>query len=838
MSVPPRAATALAAERIRVRGVVQGVGFRPTVWRLAQEHGLHGWVSNDGQGVIIHARGAATAVERFIRALPHCAPPLARIETIEREPVADNADTIGFHIVASDGGRMRTGVVADAATCPDCLAEINDPHARRYRYPFTNCTHCGPRLSIIEAIPYDRATTTMRSFPLCPACAAEYANPADRRFHAQPIACPDCGPRVWLESADGQPFGDDARRGQPLRYPIPTQARTLAGAARLPIAARFPAMAAIAAVDAVDAASTLIERGYIVAIKGLGGFQLACDAGNEGAVTRLRQRKQRERKPFALMARDLDAVRRYGAVSEAEAALLASPAAPIVILERHGAERLAADVAPGMATLGFMLPNTPLHYLLLQRMTRPIVLTSGNLSDEPQCIDNGDARDRLCGIADFFLMHDRGIAHRVDDSVVRVMAGAPRVMRRARGFAPASIRLPAGFAAAPPMLAMGAELKNTFCLLRDGEAILSHHMGDLADARCLDDYQQSLASYQALFEHDAQAIVVDRHPEYLSRKFGLALAESRGIACVEVQHHHAHLAACMAENGLDPDTQPVLGIALDGLGFGDDGTLWGGEFLLADYRQSRRVARLRPAAMPGGAQAVHEPWRNTYAQLMQHVGWNQFVARYGDLSLCHFLAAQPRDLLDTMIARGINSPLASSCGRLFDAAAAAAGVCCERALYEGQAAVELETQIDRHALAHESDALAYPFAVARADESGLVSIDPAPMWTALLDDVQRAVPLPLIAARFHKGLAIGLVDTVLALSLRHPEVQAGGAVALSGGVFQNRALLEQVAMRLGQRGFSVITHHQTPFNDGGLALGQAAIAAARSLPAATAANDS
>ena len=838
MSAPPLVAPTLTAERIRVRGVVQGVGFRPTVWRLAHEHGLHGWVSNDGQGVVIHARGAATAVEDFIRALPHRVPPLARIETIEREPIAESMETVGFHIVASNGGPMRTGVVADAATCPECLAEINDPRARRYRYPFTNCTHCGPRLSIIEAIPYDRTNTTMRSFPLCPTCAAEYANPADRRFHAQPIACPDCGPRVWLESTDGQPFGDDMRRGQPLRYPIPTQARTVTGPGRLPTSAPIPAMAAIAAVDAIDAACTLIERGYIVAIKGLGGFQLACDAGNDSAVTRLRQRKQRERKPFALMARDLDAVRRYGAVSDAEAALLASPAAPIVILDRHGSESLAADVAPGMATLGFMLPNSPLHHLLLQRMTRPIVLTSGNLSDEPQCIDNGDARDRLCGIADFFLMHDRGIARRVDDSVVRVMAGAPRVMRRARGYAPASIRLPAGFAAAPPVLAMGAELKNTFCLLRNGEAILSHHMGDLSDARCLDDYQQSVASYQALFEHDARTIAIDRHPEYLSRKFGIALAEAQGIACVEVQHHHAHLAACMAENGLAHDVPPVLGIALDGLGFGDDGTLWGGEFLLADYHQSRRVASLRASAMPGGAQAVYEPWRNTYAQVTQFVRWDQFVARYGDLSLCHFLASQPRDLLDTMIARGINSPLATSCGRLFDAVAAAAGVCRERALYEGQAAVEFETQIDRHALAHESDTLAYPFAVEQAGDSGRLCLDPSPMWAALLGDLQRTVPLPLIAARFHKGLAIGLVDTVLALGRQYPAARTGGTVALSGGVFQNRALLEQVATRLGQRGYRVITHHQTPFNDGGLALGQAVVAAARSLAAGTAANDS
>lgn len=839
MNLANASGNATAAERIRVRGAVQGVGFRPTVWRLAQEHGLHGWVSNDGQGVVIHASGAASAVEAFVKALPHRAPPLARIETIERETIAESPETVGFHIVASDGGKVRTGVVADAATCPECLAEINDPHARRHRYPFTNCTHCGPRLSIIEAIPYDRAATTMREFPLCPECAAEYAKPADRRFHAQPIACPVCGPKVWLESADGQPVGDKAAGPNQLHhvhYAIPTFAQPGHGSGVARGSNTTRPQPRLTALDDIDAACTLIERGYILAIKGLGGFQLACDAGNAAAVSRLRLRKQRERKPFALMARDRDVVRRYCTLSEAEAELLGSPAAPIVILDRHGPEQLATDVAPGMATLGFMLPNTPLHHLLLQRLTRPIVLTSGNLSDEPQCIDNADARDRLCGIADFFLMHDRGVARRVDDSVLRVMAGAPRVLRRARGYAPASIRLPDGFAAAAPVLAMGGELKNTFCLLREGEAILSHHMGDLSDARCLDDYRQSVASYQALFEHDARTIAVDQHPEYLSRKLGVATAEERGVACVEVQHHHAHIAACMAENGIALDSPSVLGIALDGLGYGNDGTMWGGEFLLADYRHSQRVASLKPSAMPGGAQAIYEPWRNTYAQLMNIMRWEHFAERYGELDLCRFLDTKPRDLLDSMIARGLNSPLASSCGRLFDAVAAAAGVCPERALYEGQAAVEFETLIDRDVLVRESDALAYPFAIRHAGSDGLSTLDPSPMWHALLGDLQRAKPVPVISARFHKGLAIGIVEMVSrinALGRAQPNGPTRRTVALSGGVFQNRVLLEQVVTRLEHRGFRVITHHQTPFNDGGLALGQAVVAAAQALADAT-----
>lgn len=786
----------LTTELIRVRGMVQGVGFRPMVWRLAHEHGLRGWVNNDGQGVTILACGSACSVDAFVAALPDQAPLLARIETVERETLANLSQADDFRIVSSHASQVCTSVVPDAATCPECLAEINDPNARRYRYPFTNCTHCGPRLSIIEAIPYDRAATTMRDFPLCPACAAEYYDPRDRRFHAQPVACPACGPRVWLETSDGMPF-----------------------------AGQFPDV-----LDDLDTACRLIQSGHIVAIKGLGGFQLACDAGNDEAVARLRQRKQRERKPFALMARDLDVVRRYCAVSEAEAALLLSPAAPILIMDANGSAKAAAEVAPGVMTLGFMLPNTPLHYLLLQRMERPIVLTSGNLSDEPQCIDNDDARKRLGGIADYFLMHDRGVARRVDDSVVRVMAGVPRLMRRARGYAPAPVRLPDGFAKAPPVLAMGAELKNSFCLLRDGRAILSHHVGDLADERCYADYTRSIEDYQRLFEHKARIVAVDRHPEYLSGKLGRFMAEHNGMACEEVQHHHAHIAACMAENDIAVDMAPIIGVALDGLGFGDGGELWGGEFFLTDYRQCRRVGSFKPMILIGGEQAIYEPWRNTYAHLMAELGWSQFSLHYGDLPIHQFLAEKPRSLLDTMLARGINSPSASSCGRLFDAVAAAAGICRERAMYEGQAAVEFEALVDQRALLDEGDERAYLFAIARAPGSGLPLVETYPMWRSLLDDLLLDTPIPLVAARFHKGLAMVIARMVSELSGADGCCgEASRTVALSGGVFQNRVLLEQVVMRLERSGFRVLTHRLLPANDGGLVLGQTAIAAARSL---------
>ncbi len=800
------------AEWIRVRGLVQGVGFRPTVWRLAQRHGLRGWVANDGGGVSIHVCGEADRIDAFALALAAEAPPLARVEQVERMAATPLPRDIGFEIVASlrpeAASPLITGVVPDAATCAECLREVLDPFARRFRYPFTNCTHCGPRLSIVEAIPYDRATTTMRGFALCPACAAEYRDPANRRFHAQPIACHACGPKAWLERADRKPFAVDS----------------------------------LTTLDAVDAVCTLLQRGEIVAIKGLGGFQLACDAANESAVLRLRRRKRRERKPFALMVRDLDVAARYCSVGPAEAALLRSPAAPIVVMDTHPAALLgpgvapsvAPSVAPGIATLGLMLPSMPLHHLMLRRMARPIVLTSGNRSDEPQCIADDDARRRLGDIADWFLLHERPIARRVDDSVQRIVGGAPRMLRRARGHAPAPLPLPRGFDAAPPVLAMGAELKNSFCLLRSNagsaDAIVSHHIGDLDDAPTFADYRAAIAAYRSMYAHAPAAVAVDRHPEYLSTKLGHDIAQAESLPLFGVQHHHAHIASCLAENGVAIDAPPVLGIALDGVGFGDDRQLWGGEFLCADYRSATRIGSFKPVAMPGGEQAVHEPWRNTYAHLLAEMGWPRFAMNYADLELHAFLENKPRALLDGMIAGGINSPLASSCGRLFDAVAAACGICREHALYEGQAAVEFEALVDARALADEDDELAYPFAIPRNRSSGLPYIEPLAMWQALLGDLILARPVPVIAARFHKGLAIAIVRMVDKLVRQRDEaLPPFGAVALSGGVFQNRVLLEQVLARLHALQLRVLSHRRLPANDGGLSLGQAVVAAARLL---------
>jgi hydrogenase maturation protein HypF len=686
--------------------------------------------------------------------------------------------------------------VPDAATCLECVREIFDPFSRRFRYPFTNCTHCGPRLSIIEGIPYDRSRTTMRAFKLCQACRTEYENPQDRRFHAQPVACHACGPRAWLERADGAAIALDA----------------------------------LTTLDAVDAVCSLLQRGEIVAIKGLGGFQLTCDATQEEVVARLRQRKHRERKPFALMARDQDIVRRYCVMDGADEALLQSPSAPIVLMNARPGCGVASAIAPGLGTLGFMLPNTPMHHLMLRRMNRPIVLTSGNLADEPQAIANDEAKQRLAGIADYFLLHDRDIARRVDDSVMRVVMGTPRLLRRARGHAPATMVLPSGFDAAPPILALGGELKNTFCLLHEGRAILSHHIGDLDNAPTHADYRRAIDDYLCLFDHQPTIVAVDHHPEYLSGKLGRAMVEQQpALALAPVHHHHAHIAACMAENGIALDSGPVIGIALDGLGWGEDGTLWGGEFLLANYAQATRLATFKPVAMPGGEKAARQPWRNTYAHLMAEMGWARFAMNYQPLDLFRFLDAKPRALLDRMIAGSVNSPLASSCGRLFDAAAAAAGVCRERVAYEGQSAIEFESLVDQQTLGGEDDELAYPFAIPRLKGSNLPYVEPLGMWQALLGDLILATPVGVMSARFHKGLAIVIVRMADKLSRHESPDEPIRTVALSGGVFQNRVLLEQVVTRLESQGFKVLTHARVPANDGGLALGQAAVAAARSL---------
>ncbi|MGD1806872.1 carbamoyltransferase HypF [Dapis sp. BLCC M126] len=778
------------AEQIRIYGTVQGVGFRPTVYRIAKTLGLRGEVSNDGQGVLIKVVGDRSTINQFIEKIHSERPPLAHIETITRHPL-ENANFPEFIIAASTNNTICTQIAPDAATCANCKSEIFDPLSRWYRYPFTNCTHCGPRLSIIKKLPYDRKNTTMADFNLCSECQEDYSDPLNRRFHAQPTACHVCGPKAWLERADGKPVSADM----------------------------------FSMLDDVDAVCTLIQRGMIVAIKGLGGFHLACDATNEEAVQKLRLRKRRPDKPLALMARDIDVISEYCSISATEQKLLESVAAPIVLLEKTIAQQLAPSVAPGQNILGFMLPYTPLHHLALRRLNVPIVLTSGNFSDEPQCIDNEETREKLSEIADYFLIHNRPIFNRVDDSVVRVIKEVPQVLRRARGYAPAPINLPPGFADIPPILAMGSELKNTFCLLRDGQAILSQHIGDLENSLAATAYEKTLNLFLGLLEAEPSIIVVDKHPEYLSTKLGKDLAAANDLKIIEVQHHHSHVAACMAENGLDIDCQPVLGIALDGLGYGEDGTIWGGEFLLADYRRFERLGTFKPVAMIGGEQAIYQPWRNTYAHLVAAFGLD-FLKDYEDLELFNFFQTKPLATLNQMLEKGINSPVASSCGRLFDAVAAAIGICRESCSYEGQAAINLEALATEYLLNDAEEIEGYQFNMLNLHTDSkfpLTYLLSQPMWQSLLIDTKQSATPALMAAKFHQGLAIAISEMVAEF---HQSCEFN-KVALTGGVFQNKLLLAGVSDRLTKMGLEVLTHSQVPPNDGGLSLGQVAIAAAK-----------
>lgn len=769
------------AEEIRVQGTVQGVGFRPTVWRLARECGITGHVLNDAGGVLIEAWGQSAAVETLARRLSDESPPLARIDAIERRILeAPGQAPDAFTIVASVDGKADTHVAADAATCPECLEDIRDPDNRRYRYPFTNCTHCGPRLSIVRAVPYDRANTSMASFPMCPDCQAEYDDPADRRFHAQPNACPCCGPKVWLEAADG---------------------------------------AKLAHSDAVSAAAHMLREGRIVAIKGIGGFHLACDATNTEAVARLRRRKRRYTKALALMAQDIATVRRYANVSAAEAELLENPAAPIVVLDAAG-RSLPEDVAPGQDTLGFMLPYTPLHHLLLDELEEPIVLTSGNLSDEPQVIDNDEARRRLGEIADYLLLNDRDIENRLDDSVVQVVHGEARLLRRARGYAPEPVSLPSGFEDADGILAMGGELKNTFCIVSKGRAIVSQHMGDMEYAAAQLDAEQNRSLYSRLYDFEPATIAMDRHPDYVPGQRARALHPEADV--IGVQHHHAHLAACLVEHGVARDAGPVLGVILDGLGFGDRGELWGGEFLLADYASYERVAHFLPVPLPGGDRAMREPWRNAWAHLDTAFGWDAVAADWADLEAVRWLGEQPVDTLATMRARSLNCPDASSAGRLFDALAALLGLNQKRMSHEAEAAMALEA-LARPYMQHER-AHAYPVAVSVGDSD----LDPPvmswrPLWEAVLGDLRNRHEAASIAARFHWGLGLAVSELAARLARDH----GAASVVLSGGVFQNRELFDVTVRALEDHGVRVLAPGRLPANDGGLALGQAAVAAAQ-----------
>ena len=746
--------------RARVDGTVQGVGYRPFVYRLADELGIAGWVLNDERGVVVEAEGPAGAVEAFVARLSADAPPLAEVRGVQAEPVAV-VGTPGFEIVASErGGAATAPVTPDSATCADCLAELADPDDRRHRYPFSNCTNCGPRFTIVQGIPYDRPLTTMAGFEMCDACRAEYEDPLDRRFHAQPNACPACGPQVRLIERNGS---DVEGVEDPVRA---------------------------AAQDLLD--------GRILAVKGLGGYHLACRADSEEAVGALRARKHREDRPFALLVADVDAARRLVELDAAEEALLTSRARPIVLARRRPDADIAASIAPGAPDLGLMLPYTPLHHLLAHDAGVPLVFTSGNLSDEPIAFSDDDARERLRRIADRFLVHDRPIATRTDDSVVRVVRERPLMLRRSRGYVPASLDLP--ISTAQHVLGMGAEQKNAFCVAKGDRAWPSHHIGDLKNYETLESLQTGIAHFEALFEVVPELVVHDLHPDYLSTKYALMRDDVKLFA---VQHHHAHLAATLAEHG---ETGPAVGAIFDGTGYGTDGTVWGGEILVGGLDKIGRSGRLRPIRLPGGERAITEPWRMACAWLTDmQVALPPAFAE---------IAQQRWNMVARMSLQGTGSPFTSSMGRLFDAVAAICGVRLE-VTYEGQAAVEFEALADR--------AAADPYPLEFEHRNQAVALDPRPMIHAVLDDIAAGVPVSTISARFHAGLARATAD-VLVIVAERQDLQVA---VLSGGVFQNRLLLELTMAALQEAGLRVLVPEQLPPNDGQIAFGQVAVTAAR-----------
>lgn len=748
---------------IQITGIVQGVGFRPFVYKLAGRYGVRGWVANTAEGVEIVAEGSQDALDAFAAALEVEAPPLARIEAITVSPTAPCGCTDFVIRASSHRDTAKIALVSpDVAVCPRCREELLHPADRRYRYPFINCTDCGPRFTIIQDIPYDRPATTMRVFAMCPACQGEYDNPASRRFHAQPNACPVCGPAYRLLDRDGQP----AMPGQ----------------------------------DVLTAAASLIAEGAIVAVKGIGGYHLAVNARDEAAVTRLRVRKNREEKPLAVMAGSLAACRRQCLLSPAEQDLLTSAARPIVLLAKGPGYSLADSVAPGNPCLGVMLPYAPVHYLLLG--PEDIwVMTSGNVSDEPVAYQDNEALSRLKTIADYFLVHNRDIHCRADDSVVRVIEDKPLVVRRSRGYVPAPIKLRREL---PPVLAAGGELKNTFCLTRGQQAFLSAHIGDLANLPAYEYYIEAIAHLQKLLAITPELAACDLHPEYLSTKY----AQTLGLPLVAVQHHHAHIAAVMAEHGV---TEPVIGVAFDGTGYGPDGTLWGGEFLVADLKDYRRAGHLAYLPLPGGDKAIRQPWR-LGVWLLKELYGQDFVNK--PLPLARNLPSG-WELVLAAAEKGINTPLSSGAGRLFDAAAALLGI-RQSITYEGQAAIELELA----ARGQTGRILFYDL----YKQAGTWVLDFKPVFAALCHRLEQgAVPAPL-AADFHTTLAAATCDMVRRISKETGITK----VALSGGVFQNVTLLTQVVGMLSQYDYSLYLHRQTPPNDGGLALGQAAVAGERS----------
>lgn len=759
--------------RLRIGGTVQGVGFRPYVFRLANALELGGFVCNDARGVLVEVEGAPPALDAFVQRLPVEAPPLAVCDTIVREeiaPVGANAFTIGQSIAAP---QPRALVSPDTATCADCLRELFDPSDRRYRYPFVNCTNCGPRFTIVRGVPYDRSLTTMASFRMCARCQAEYDDPADRRFHAQPNACPACGPMARLVDGSGRP-------------------------------------AAASAVDAVAAASRALRDGAIVAVKGVGGYHLACRADHEATVARLRARKHREAKPFAIMVSSVASARALAELDALDERLLTGRERPIVLVRRRRGAAVASAVAPGHRDLGLMLPYSPLHHLLLADTETALVMTSGNVSDEPIAYEDDDALARLAGIADLFLVHNRPIEWRTDDSIVRgVSLGGirrPMMLRRSRGYVPSALRLPVP--AVEPVLACGGQLKNTFCLARGTQAWIGPHVGDLANFETLESYERGIAHHERLVSVSPATIAHDEHPDYLATNYALDRAERTERDTIGVQHHHAHLAACLAEHG---EEGVAIGIIFDGSGYGSDGSVWGGEVLIGDLASFERVGHVRTVSMPGGETAVREPWRMACAWLCD---CEPSIVPERPRMMREFVDEGRWQLMSRLARSVIASPRTSSMGRLFDALAAICGVRCVVS-YEGQAAIELEMAADTDEWGR--------YELSLGEEDGQLILDPRPLVRSVVADLEAGVRVPTVASRIHNGVAEAAARTCRVVADR----RGVRTVVLSGGVFQNVLLLERTAAMLDRGGFRVLVPERLPPNDGGLSFGQAAVACAR-----------
>ena len=751
--------------RIIVTGVVQGVGFRPYVYKIAHFHGLHGWVRNTSGSVEIEVEGCEKNLKAFLVGLKEKAPPIAQIQDVKITYHSPKGYS-SFTIEKSLGQEAEYQIISpDIATCQDCKSDIFSPSNHRFRYPFTNCTNCGPRFTIIKDIPYDRHLTTMSKFDMCPQCQQEYDNPSNRRFHAQPNACPSCGPALQLITQDGKQ---------------------------------------ISCADVIRETTKMLNTGSIIALKGLGGFQLVCDATNRTAVNILRSRKQRPAKPFAIMLKDVAEIKKRCVVSPEEQSVLESPQCPIVLLKWLNNTDIVYSVAPNLKHLGVMLPYTPLHHLLLNEVSKPLIVTSGNLSEEPIARDNNEALQRLSGIADYYLIHNRDISSCYDDSVCSVEKGKLQIIRRARGYAPFPIELPF---LAKQVLACGAQEKNTFCLTKDNHAFLSQHIGDLESKETLVHFDNTINLYKKMFRINPEAIAHDMHPEYLSTKYALEISAEHNTPLFPVQHHHAHIASCMADNKLDCS---VLGIALDGTGYGSDGTIWGGEFLMASYKGFRRLGHLEYAPMPGGVAAIRKPYRMALSYLFTLIG--------EDVSLSGLaldkIDGSERELIKQQLHRKLNSPITSSCGRLFDAVAALLGFCKE-IQFEAQASLELEM------LAMETDtALQIPYPVTIVSENGVQIIKLGALFNIMIDEIKSNVLASSIAARFH----VTLVDIITRMCILNSSDTGIKQVALSGGVFQNRLLFRLVTEALEREKLEVITHNIVPCNDGGIALGQAVIA--------------